>query len=79
MTPAELEKWRNRPTTVRTLTRCDECGELKRDPAVQLRKYESGYYEKLEYSAKSTCCVPCFEVVKARAKAEAQQAAVSES
>jgi len=79
MTPAELEKWRNRPVSVRTLTRCDECGELKQDPAVQSRKYESNYYEQPKYTAKATCCEPCFEVVKARAKAEAQQAAVTES
>ena len=74
MTPAELEQWRNRPMKVTTSTRCDECGELKQDPAVQLRKYESGYYEQPKYTARSTCCAPCFEAVKALAKAEAQQA-----
>lgn len=79
MTPAELEQWRNRPMKVTTSTRCDECGELKQDPAVQRRKYESSYCEMPKYSARATCCTPCFEAVKARAKAEAQRAAVSKS
>jgi hypothetical protein len=34
----ERRAWNSRPTETRTLTRCDECGELKEDPDVQERK-----------------------------------------
>lgn len=74
MTPKEREAWNSRPVSVTVFTRCDECGELKQDPAVQKREYEAGYYVRPKFSVKATCCAPCFEVVKARAKAEAELA-----
>lgn len=75
MTPKEREEWNGRPMSVTAFTRCDECGELKQDPAVQKREYETGYYVRPKFSVKATCCVPCFEAVKTKARAEAERAA----
>lgn len=55
-----LDQWRQRPLTVRTLTRCDKCETLKDDVEVR-----SNYWPHVK---PTPCCAPCFTRLIAEAQ-----------
>lgn len=67
------DQFRNRPMTVTTKTRCDECNALRDDPDVKLREFSAGIWARPQYSVRLTSCGACFEAEKIRARAEAEE------
>jgi len=60
-----IDAWRSRPMTVRTLELCERCNTLKE--GVEKREHKS-YWPTFEISLKS--CLSCFESAKREAAAE---------